>query len=81
MYIDHQKGFIAALEELTAKLNVAPDDAAQEMWDRSSKYDKKELMGFDGPYDPKYREKLKREYAEGLEHTWAEIARLQKGRP
>jgi hypothetical protein len=80
-YIDHQKIFITALEALTAKLNTSPDDAAQEMWDHSSQYDKKELIGFDGPHDPKYRAKLKREYAEGLEQTWAEIRRLQKGRP
>jgi hypothetical protein len=81
MYIDHQKSFVTALEELTAKLNAAPNDAAQEEWDHSLKYNKKTLMGFNGPYDPKFRAKLRREYAEGLEQTWAEIRRLQKGRP
>ena len=81
LYIEHQQTFINALERLTAKLIASPDEAAQEMWDHSSEYNKKELIGFDGPFDPKYRAKLKREYAEGLEQTLAEIARLQKGRP
>ena len=81
LYIKHQQGFITALEELTAKLNATPDIAAQEEWDHALTHEKNSLVGYAGSRDPKYRTKLKDEYAKGLEQAWDEIRRLQKGRP
>lgn len=81
LYIEHQQVFIDALERLTEKLNVAPDSAAQEEWDHYLKYDRKKLVGFGSPRDPNFREKLKKEYAEGLEQSRGEIKRLQRSRP
>lgn len=81
LYIKHQQDFITALEELTSKLSAAPDIAAQEEWDHALKYDRNSLVGYEGPRDPEYRTKLREEYANGLEQTWGELRRLQKGRP
>lgn len=81
LYIKHQQDFITAFEELTSKFSASPDIAAQEEWDHAIEYDKNSLVGYEGPRDPKYRAKLKEEYAKGLEQTRGEIRRLQKGRP
>ncbi len=81
LYIKHQQDFITALEELTATFDATPDTAAQEEWDHAFVSDRNSLVGYDGPRDPKYREKLKKDYARGLEQTRAELWRLQKGRP
>jgi hypothetical protein len=81
LYIDHQMIFVKGLEELMQGLNSSPDRAAQEAWDHAMEYDKKTLAGFEGPADMKYRKKLKQEYQEGLQQTWAEVERLRRGRP
>lgn len=81
LYINHQMGFIRGLEQLSRELDSDPDSAAKNEWEHSLEYDKKSLKGFDGPADARYRRRLKQEYEQGLKETWAEVKRLQKGRP
>jgi hypothetical protein len=81
LYIDHQQSFIDAFKELQSRLSSSPNEAAQEEWIRYSEYDKKSLVGYDGPSDPKFRMKLRQRFSEGLDQTRKEIERLQKGRP
>lgn len=81
LYIDHQMSFVKALEELSNELSSSPDKAAEGAWEHAMQYDKKSLVGYNGPNDLKYRAKLKDEYEDELRQTWLEVKRLQKGRP
>jgi hypothetical protein len=80
-YIDHQMSFVRALERLADKLRTSPDSAAEEGWAHALQYHRNSLAGYDGPTDTRYREALKRDYETELQQTWAEVKRLQKGRP
>lgn len=79
--IDHQRDFLSAYEGLLGELKLTPDVAALGVWEHSLKYDKKSLMGFSGPQDPKFRQYLKQHYEKGIEEILAEIEKLRKGRP
>ena len=81
LYIKQQSDYITMFESLLKKFDTSPDKAAQGDWDVSMTNDRKSLVGFSGPSDPKFRIRLKNEYEQGLVESRVELARLQAGRP
>jgi hypothetical protein len=80
-YIDHEKGGVRLYEELLAELRTTPDVRADSEWKFAQEHNKKSVDGFSGPADEKFREMLRREYEEGLEHSQQQLKRLEKQRP
>ena len=81
LYIKEQLDYITTFESLLKKFDTSPDIAAQDDWNVSLENNRKTLEGFSGPNDPKFRERLKKEYEQGLSESRAELMRLQAGRP
>lgn len=81
LYLNHENGYVTTFRSLLRKIELKPDEAAQDSWNTDEKHDKKALAGFSGPNDPRYREKLKKECEEGLKESLARVERLQKEMP
>jgi hypothetical protein len=79
--IDHQKFFLNAYEQLSAKFKVSPDDAAQEEWSSALKHDKNSLAGYSGPNDVEFRKKLQQDNEAGLARVRARLKQIQQERP
>jgi hypothetical protein len=71
------KLYIGLLDELEKK----PELRAQEAWEFSQKYDRESIKGFSGPADPKYREDLRRSYAESLQRSKQLLDEVMKAKP
>jgi hypothetical protein len=81
IYINHAKGGVDLFEKLLAELNSDPDARAAKAWDFELRDDQRLIAGFSGPDDPKYRNRLRSQYSNGLERSRAELGRYEKGRP
>jgi hypothetical protein len=79
--IQHTKYGIELFEQSLAEIESNPDAHAASAWEYASKSNRKSIIGFSGPADPNYREKLRREDLESLELSYAELKGLQRGRP
>jgi hypothetical protein len=65
------------LDELEKK----PGLRANEDWEVAKEYDRESIKGFSGPDDPKYREKLRKEYTEGLERSKRLLTDVMRAKP
>ena len=81
LYIKEQLDYVIMFENLIREFNKFPEKMAQEDWDVSMKNNRKNLAGFSGPGDARFRVRLKKEYEQGLIESRAELNRLKAGRP
>lgn len=81
IYIEVQQGYLSAFKGLQKELLESPDKAVEDAWEHALKYEKKSLLSFKGPHDPKYKTMLQEDYQKGIQEIVAEISRLRKGRP
>ncbi|MET0856107.1 MAG: DUF3304 domain-containing protein, partial [Telluria sp.] len=78
---DHEASVLQIYKDSDVQLVAAPDNAAQEEWDTLSQYDKQSLVGFSGPRDAKFREKMRLDNMEGIARARERLRLLEKGRP
>lgn len=81
LHIKLAESDIKAAKELMTELEQTPDQYALESWENFKKYRPKDLIGFNGPADPKFRLRLKAENEEWQKNNETKLKKLRESRP
>jgi hypothetical protein len=81
LYIQLAEDEVKAAKELMIELGKIPDQYALESWEGFMKHRPKDLDGFTGPSDPKFRNKLKTDNEEWLKSSQLKLKELRESRP
>jgi hypothetical protein len=77
----HEAGGVQLYISMLDELEKKPGLRANEDWEVAKEYDRESIKGFSGPDDPKYREKLRKEYTEGLERSKRLLTDVMRAKP
>lgn len=81
IYREVAQSHVNTFVSLSREFEQNPKDRAKEAWEFDKEYNTKEIAGFKGPDDPRYREHLKERYSEGLEGSINDLEKIMKAKP
>lgn len=81
IYRKHEEGGVALFQKLLTELDEMPAKRARDDWDFRMNDNKRELAGYSGPDDPRFRKFLQAEYERGLESAKARLDHVMEQRP
>lgn len=67
--------------DLLDELETSPRTRTNEAWKTAMQYDRRSIVGYAGPEDPRYFAYLKKRYTEGLKDSREQLAEVLKERP
>jgi hypothetical protein len=78
LYLKLAEGDVRLYTNALEEMQTRPGQASAQAWESGRKYNPKELVGFDGPQDPRFQEWLKADYRRLLEESESKVARYME---
>lgn len=81
IYREVAQSHVDAFISLSDEFKQDPINHARTSWEFDKEYSAKEIVGFQGPDDPRYHEHLKKSYIEGLKSSEKELEEIMRAKP
>ncbi|MCC2955838.1 DUF3304 domain-containing protein [Massilia sp. IC2-477] len=81
LYRKDRQGYVELYTSMLKELESHPQDRAKSAWNHAKERNPAELQQFTGPDDPRFLQKLQKEYSDGLAWSSARLTEILEAKP